>query len=497
MLRAEAEREFAKTRLPTLHIEWRFCGGQSFDRGSVTSGEIQSFSDNDVFATFSASFTIFAREHMENRVEARSRVETVTSALRYLDRDLRYRTARDHAGAAYMRQQCLLGEVYNDIQIPSLTVDLDAATFTFEWRNFLNEFYRDSAYVQKRERLIEASQYQDSVLPDSSDSVDESLAAHFCEWSKCTSSIEGGGECSKSGSILEQPSSWSENFGIEDDGLYTEAYLHRLKRSYALAGWDIDYEHVVEGMNTPDLWNWVEQQVVSHRRERNLLLFHDYKKRQGFHAWISDNGTFVPLFCCCNSSGSPRYAPISPRFSPLQEPYSTRSHDGFHNFWDRGSISPGLSPYHPITPHYSPTSPPFPISPPRFSATSPRDSPDSPRYSPTSPLYSPDSPWYSRNSPLPTFYPTSPQYSPTSPQYSPNSPLYSPSSALSPWTPTSFINPLNFPAADFTQPPPIFHPASTDAQDDIIRDDTSYYDPPTDDENCGVEMTEDSVSQDV
>jgi hypothetical protein len=493
MLRGETEREFATTRLPTLQIEWRLSGVySSSDGGSVTSGGILGFSDNGAFATFSAMFDGPAceRRYMENRLEASAREENVTRALRYSDLDLHYRIPPGGVGTAFTTQQCLLDGVCNDVQIPSLTVDLDASTFTFEWRRFMDDFYRDSVYVQRREHLIEASQHQDSTLPDSgTDSVDDSLAAHFHEWSTCTASVEGGGKCPKSGSMLEQPLSWSEKIGAESDGLYTEAYLHRLKRSFAYAGQILDFEHVAEGTNAADLRHWAGQNVAGHRRRRNALLFQDYTQRHGIHPCISDNGTFIPLFCSCNSSGSPRYSPISPHFSPLEGPYS-RADCGF---WlevrtpERHSRSLSWSPE-------SPASLGFPPSSPDFAPASPQQVPSSPQYSPDSPWYSRSSPRYSPASPTaPRWSPTSPRYSPTSPQYSPASPRYATSLAPSCCTPTSPQYPPTWPFGGSTEPPSGVQFPPPNEPDSIMRDDTSYYDPSSDDENCGVDMSEDQA----
>jgi hypothetical protein len=500
MLRAEAEREFATTRLPTLQIEWKFAGGQPFiDGGSVTSGELLGVSDNNAFATFSVAIDYPAckRPCMEDAVEASARQEKLTRTLRYSDLGLSYRISPGGMGAAFTTQQCSLDGVYNDVHIPSLTVDLDASTFTIEWRQFFDEFYHDSAYFQKYKIVSEASRPQGNVFPDSSaDSVDRSLAAHLGDWSTCTASVEGGGKCPKSGSLLEQPLPWSQNFGEEDDSLYTEAYLHRLKRSLAHMEQDLDNENVLQCVNATDLWQWAEQHAVSQRRKRNALLFDDYKRRHGIHPCISDVGIFVPLFCGCNSSGSPRYSPISPHFSPLGTHYSTQG-----DFWNcehvtppRRRLSAELSPYSLISLDSSPTSP-------GFSPRSPGFSQALSRYSPTSPPYSPDSPWYSRNSPRspeppafsppsPTFSPASPQYPPTSPRYSPSTPTFGWNGAWPHWTPTSPTYSPTSPIGGYTDPAPTFQPPPPEEADSIMRDDTSYYDPPSDDENCGIDMIE-------
>jgi hypothetical protein len=160
-----------------------------------------------------------------------------------------------------MSYQAALGHHANDTGPPRRAMDIKERTITFEWKAFLNDFYKDLSYVQQRSQINEsmydlAEQSKNDLYSDCNDKV--------------TYSIE---------------SEWIRNFAQEYDALFAEAYVHRLRHAHAeevlLPGNDISgpCEILKLSPGKPSMGN-VRDHVHYMRIARNRLMNSHYLQQQ-------------------------------------------------------------------------------------------------------------------------------------------------------------------------------------------------------------------------
>ncbi|KAF1848862.1 uncharacterized protein K460DRAFT_81747 [Cucurbitaria berberidis CBS 394.84] len=287
VLKAEAEREFVKTHLPNLRMKWHVKSWITFGEpfaelgfhgGEVEQKEFLGLSEDRQRVKFSAvihcegySCNAQLKEDQE-RFYSNSKA-TMLKASRYSNLDFRFRFDEDiYASAAdpIMAQTCRLGSYVNDLEIPSLEIDFHSGSFSFDWKAFLNDFYYDYYYVQRRLRDLSTSHEAPTLTYV--ERANNHLTKQFAGRTKLS---------------LRSQDFGMNNFGSEEDALFLEAYVKRLKKSHQTVGKTLGYDD----NSDVKIDRQTEEDIMSHiivrRRAQNWAFFFEFMDRCGIEVdWL-------------------------------------------------------------------------------------------------------------------------------------------------------------------------------------------------------------------
>lgn len=233
--RAEAEHEFVLKRLSTLDISWLARGrAQHQDRllyyhCRVLSIQFQNLIEDSARAQFSAQFQ-FNFHHDDIPIDDHEWIhcdcckDIVVGLMAFRDLDFEERSGeRYHAS-----QTATLGSYCNEAELPGLMVDTVRKTFAFDWKAFLNDFFRITTYVETR------NQVKDRVRDRAEQSLNN--LRHPPNSDDDTSSV----------SVFEYWCKWPDTFEEEDDDRCTEAYFRRMQSVRNKAGFPLDLANITE-----------------------------------------------------------------------------------------------------------------------------------------------------------------------------------------------------------------------------------------------------------
>jgi hypothetical protein len=263
MLRAEAEREFARTRLCKLRFKWDYSHDFShrdqllWCEDTATGGTLVGISDDFTTATYNFDISSFWYTHDFEFVEEdpswspSSTKQTISNILHASDKDLQHRLRRSAESLVrHVTYECELNAIVNDVEIPGLAVSLDAGTMSFPWKAFLDKFFADTAYVLRR-------------YPN-----------HTHDYQDFDTSLEG--MCANFGADNDRSDSWVEDFGAESDEHFVHAYMERIERARRRSAINIDEASAMDGVDEYGLWEGVREFVTQRRQDRNFNLWWEW-----------------------------------------------------------------------------------------------------------------------------------------------------------------------------------------------------------------------------
>jgi hypothetical protein len=156
------------------------------------------------------------------------------------------------------------------LQIPGLIVDIDAESLSFEWKTFMNDFFKSTADVRK----------QTPITTSPFDLAEESLNELFYR------NLMGGETkelLAKFGdgdyALCDVGQDWKDTFGEEHSAAFQSAYIQRLKSAHAQAGLNFDPKYPTEEINEKELKNFVRKHCFRTRASINKKLFEGYRQR--------------------------------------------------------------------------------------------------------------------------------------------------------------------------------------------------------------------------
>ncbi|KAI4712395.1 hypothetical protein J4E89_002662 [Alternaria sp. Ai002NY15] len=281
--RAEAEREFAKTRLPQLRINWASMGEimhenrlHEFDC-NVEDLEFQGLTEDGLRAQFTAAFEYELRNlegrpeyvrTLYDRTQYKPLLEKTFAELipfRYLD--FKKRVDRQY----WTRQMALIGGYVSNAQLTEVSIDLDNKTIAFDWKTFLNDFFQLTTYVRARR------QTQGTV----SDLAKQAFEAFRLQKSPYTKT--------RLDTLRLERKSWVHVYGEEDDDCHTEGYFRRLQSAHSEAGLDFDLNNMIDGMDEAEIRKTEVKATALMRLFRNIRLMNSF--RDGYECDGSNRGS--------------------------------------------------------------------------------------------------------------------------------------------------------------------------------------------------------------
>lgn len=281
--RAEAEREFAKTRLPQLRINWASMGEimhenrlHEFDC-NVEDLEFQGLTEDGLRAQFTAAFEYELRNlegrpeyvrTLYDRTQYKPLLEKTFAELipfRYLD--FKKRVDRQY----WTRQMALIGGYVSNAQLTEVSIDLDNKTIAFDWKTFLNDFFQLTTYVRARR------QTQGTV----SDLAKQAFEAFRLQKSPYTKT--------RLDTLRLERKSWEHVYGEEDDDCHTEGYFRRLQSAHSEAGLDFDLNNMIDGMDEAEIRKTEVKATALMRLFRNIRLMNSF--RDGYECDGSNRGS--------------------------------------------------------------------------------------------------------------------------------------------------------------------------------------------------------------
>jgi hypothetical protein len=256
--RAEAEREFALTRLSELKLSWEYDGelrlmSRVFDfECKIRMKEFLCLLGNGQQAKFRFDVTSKLFDISDSNEVARDRPwgcsivrDNILELLRYRD----FSNASRHQPISIYTAQ--LGHHVNDIPPEDMTVDLDNQTLSFQWKAFLNNFFKDAAYFRKHKQDTPPIEYL----------VEQTLSEIYRgdDIESMAKDILGAG--------------WVMEFGKEDDIYFEEAYLHRIRCTKPE-----ELSRFVDD-GGEKLCFWAAGMIACNRHSRNLSMLQDYLRK--------------------------------------------------------------------------------------------------------------------------------------------------------------------------------------------------------------------------
>ncbi|KAE8844416.1 hypothetical protein PTNB85_02681 [Pyrenophora teres f. teres] len=268
-IRAEAEREFAKARLPHLNLIWTFDSDVTrrlYGRYGDKTDELQCFIDDGM----RAQFRLFTEnERPRTGYTFKQVMEDLTETpdsgeLGYLTNIL---------SESVVMQTATLGHYANDIYIPGLIFDFEERTLAFEWKAFLDNFYKDTTYVnaQKQTKTPVRDRAKES-LESLHDRIEKQnkIFANFLDPLKFAG---------KDPFYDVSWESWLDGFDIEDDYLMTAARVERLRCAYSRAGLTLDLNKIAENYTEAEFKRWFDILAAHRRKRRNRKMLANYCKK--------------------------------------------------------------------------------------------------------------------------------------------------------------------------------------------------------------------------
>lgn len=157
MMRTEAEREFAKTRLRSLTIDVYAQTAPETDEDEPTSCNIaiqNLLAVNDSRATFQIRFShggLFRGSHPLNAAELHfiDKIKRTVISNSDLDYQLRVRWEPEPFQKTSIRNTVRLGVYHNQTPIPNVDLNTDDKTVSFEWKPVLKDLFGHLGYSNK------------------------------------------------------------------------------------------------------------------------------------------------------------------------------------------------------------------------------------------------------------------------------------------------------------------------------------------------------------
>ncbi|EFQ90270.1 hypothetical protein P3342_002338 [Pyrenophora teres f. teres] len=170
-------------------------------------------------------------------------------------------------------QTATLGHYANDIYIPGLIFDFEERTLAFEWKAFLDNFYKDTTYVnaQKQTKTPVRDRAKES-LESLHDRIEKQnkIFANFLDPLKFAG---------KDPFYDVSWESWLDGFDIEDDYLMTAARVERLRCAYSRAGLTLDLNKIAENYTEAEFKRWFDILAAHRRKRRNRKMLANYCKK--------------------------------------------------------------------------------------------------------------------------------------------------------------------------------------------------------------------------
>ena len=156
--RAEAEREFAFTRLSKLRLSWDAFSEIDSDlyapgfgvrefTCAIDKTAFQGLCEDASRVTFSFNIKCQLEEAYTMLILTKNEIWNCGP---FTDVVLCFLNYRDMVQYSYIHHRAEHGNHANETPLPNLEVNLDNQTLTFGWKTFFNNFYGDMVYVQRR-----------------------------------------------------------------------------------------------------------------------------------------------------------------------------------------------------------------------------------------------------------------------------------------------------------------------------------------------------------
>jgi hypothetical protein len=307
---AEAEQEMRLARLPSLEIEWTFARPRS---------EAQDTPDNerryDLLASTASHFSSdlsLVYLNLEIGPEDSEQLEhlrrwgadtydrhCLLECLGYSDVGfperlvVRNDTFPDHCLGQYRDVAVMLAPGrLNYMEVPWKDIDFVERKISVDWRHLLDRPFREEAYIDREKRALHSdsavgsSTYAETAIKDLQTRLDNGTLEITTTVGKMIVRVD--------------EETWVEEHGKEDNEAYFEAYILRLRTSYAEAGKTFDlgacdeYVRKREGrafdhkkvLKARDYI--MEWQIVRARENRNAWIIEDFAKKHGIQREVED-----------------------------------------------------------------------------------------------------------------------------------------------------------------------------------------------------------------